>query len=500
MLYLDPGDASRMKQHGTSQKRRGSAPAWWAALPLAPAFVGGLWLWLAAQAGLAGVLLGAVPGGLLLATGISGLLWGADGRFLQFMVLGAALGVAASVPALLVFGIVGGAILLAGSGASLLAAGHISAGQEPPPSGVPAPRVDHRLALRVASDEFSMCAISLTTWPLTFGGQANRVRAELDKALELFGDRGWLEQPETYHRPPPPLVKPELVERNASGQSFEHVSFESAYEPWPEEPGRERWLSHERNRTAHAWMIRHTGEPRPWLVCLHGIRMGSPQSKFALFRLRYLHLKLGLNVLLPVLPIHGPRRAGLVSGDRILSGDVMDMIHAGAQAVWEARRLAAWLREEHDAPAVGVIGNSLGGYPAALLPAFDAELDCAILGSPAVSPTRLFWRIAPSLTTGSLRASGVREDDMERLFRVVSPLAFEPRVPKERLGVFSGSADRVVPATEAHSLWMHWGEPRIAWYEGIHRDFLRAPEGREILESTLRAAGMLSGKEWEDRQ
>ena len=48
-----------------------------------------------------------------------------------------------------------------------------------------------------------------------------------------------------------------------------------------------------------------------------------------------------------------------------------------------------------------------------------------------------------------------------------------------------------VPPFQAHSLWRHWDEPRIAWYQGAHQRFIRSPEGREVLEETLRAAGML---------
>ena len=64
-------------------------------------------------------------------------------------------------------------------------------------------------------------------------------------------------------------------------------------------------------------------------------------------------------------------------------------------------------------------------------------------------------------------------------------------VPKERRAIFAGTVDRVIPPVQAHALWLHWDEPRIAWYQGAHQRFLRSEEGREILEDTLRAANML---------
>lgn len=456
-----------------------------------PLLCGVLWLWWGVQSGVLGTVLSLLPGTLLLATGVSSLIWGGDTRHLQFMALGGLLGVVLAIPAVFIIGPVAGAVLLAGSAIGFIASGYLSADSDPVPDDVPVPPEDPKHALQGSKDEISACFITLTTWPLTFGKQAARVRYELDEALPLFEGNGWIQNPASYHQTPPPLYEPDLVSQELSGQSFEHLSFESDYEPHPGEPGRERWLSHEKNRTAHAWMVRHPGEPRPWLVCLHGIRMGSPGAGFALFRLRRLHLKLKLNVLFPVLPIHGLRKVGLVSGDRVFSGDVMDAVHAGAQAMWDFRRLTAWLREEQGAPAIGVMGHSLGGYAAALLTCLDDNLDCAFVGNPAVDPTRMFWRNAPSVTTSSLKAAGVNEAKMSTLMRVVSPLAMEPLPPEERLGILAGAGDRVIPASEAHSLWRHWGEPRIVWHQGTHRDFLHTDEGKNLLADTLRVAGML---------
>lgn len=80
------------------------------------------------------------------------------------------------------------------------------------------------------------------------------------------------------------------------------------------------------------------------------------------------------------------------------------------------------------------------------------------------------------------------------MLRPVSPLSLEPRIPLERRAIFAGTVDRVITPVQAHGPWKHWDEPRIAWYEGAHQRFLKAPEGREVLEDTLRTAGMLPGE------
>jgi pimeloyl-ACP methyl ester carboxylesterase len=180
-----------------------------------------------------------------------------------------------------------------------------------------------------------------------------------------------------------------------------------------------------------------------------------------------------------------------VSGDRILSGDVMDTLHAGAQAMWDIRRLISWLRLQEGAPGVGVLGHSLGGYVAALLCCLEEGIDGVVVANPAVDPSHLFWRNALSLATRYLKTAGVTEEKMDALLRVVSPLAMQPLVSRESRAIFAGIADRVVPAAEANSLWQHWERPRIAWYQGTHRAFLSTPEGRTFIATALQAAGVV---------
>src|SRR5215207_7970750 len=66
-------------------------------------------------------------------------------------------------------------------------------------------------------------------------------------------------------------------------------------------------------------------------------------------------------------------------------------------------------------------------------------------------------------------------------------------LPQDRGGdggraIFAGVADRVVPAAEAETLWRHWEEPRIVWYQGTHRDFLGTTEGRTLVTTAVRDA------------
>ena len=355
------------------------------------------------------------------------------------------------------------------------------------------PRAPWSLALasKVALDEIFYASelASLALVPLREG---RRVVDEMARAVDLFEQRGWLADPRRYHRKPPALSRVRIAARRFPGLPFRHLRFESGYEPHEGEPGRERWLGYEANRSAHAWLLQHRGRPRPWLVCIPGYRMGSPLVDFTGFRARWLHRRLGLNVAIPVMPLHGPRRTGWRGGDGLLAGDFVDTVHAQSQALWDVRRLIAWLQDA-GAPAVGIYGVSLGGYTAALVASFVEGLDCAIAGIPATDFARLVRSHVPRLLLRGAERGGLSVERLEKLLSVVSPFSFRPRLPRRRRFLFAALRDRLAPPDHARDLWRHWEEPRIAWYPGSHVSFLWEADVKGFLEEALCASNLLPG-------
>jgi hypothetical protein len=232
-------------------------------------------------------------------------------------------------------------------------------------------------------------------------------------------------------------------------------------------------------------VLRHDGEPRPWIVCVNGYRTGEPLVDLASFRAWHLHRGLGLNVAILVQPLHGPRSTGGSSGDRVLYGGTMNLVHATAQAAWDARRLLSWVRGPEGAPAAGLQGLSLGGLVTGLVACLDADLACAIAGIPESDIVRGLRRTVEPLLPPFYEQWGLSWTPSERVSRAASPLAIQPLVPRERRFIFAGVADRWVRPGNIVALWEHWDRPAICWYQGSHLSSFSEPEVRRFLDDAL---------------
>lgn len=354
----------------------------------------------------------------------------------------------------------------------------------------PVPFPSAALALGAVFDE-TLLSVSRSVRKALPPDAYTRIHDEVIEATDLHRRRGWLDDPLSYFPTPPPAQPLTSRSRVAgiAGLAFERFQFESAYEPDPEEPGRERWFAYSANRTAHAWVLRHR-HPRPWLVCIHGAGMGYPLADLFAFQAAWLHKGLGVNLAFPVMPLHGPRRRGVPPGVGFPSDDLLDTVHAVAQAVWDTRRLVSWIRTE-GSDIVGLAGLSLGGYTTALLAGVEPGLACVIAGVPAVDFAELFERHAPRHLR---RLPGFTEMTHEARLahRVISPLALSPQVPHERRFIFAGLADRLVnPHKQVRALWAHWQRPSIHWFEGSHVGFLWSGAVRGFIHEALSSSGLV---------
>jgi hypothetical protein len=289
-----------------------------------------------------------------------------------------------------------------------------------------------------------------------------------------------LEDPSRAHPAPPALEKHALRRLALRGlPSAEQITFESEFEPRDTEI-RERYLAVAPNRTARALLWRHAGGPRPTLIVIHGYGMGRPAFDARAFDVPRLHQRLGLDVALVTLPLHGARAAGRRSGAGFLDGHPLATNAAFEQAIWELRRLAGWLRAQ-GAPALGVHGMSLGGYTAALFASLERGLACAVPLVPAVSLPRIL-AASRSPEEQRLRESiGLDDRLLSEAWASHEPLRHAPRVAPEGRLILAGLSDRICTPDQVEALWLHWERPSIHWFAGSHL----APFGRRALRERL---------------
>ena len=336
--------------------------------------------------------------------------------------------------------------------------------------GAPQIRMTAALAAQVAMDE---AVVALMQGPNRTPRRADykRVSAELREAEALFDDRGWLDDPRSYHRDPEPLVDVSFSSGWALGQRYRRMSWDSGYHARPEEPGAQRWDAFERNHTASAWLLEHDDGPRPWVVCVHGFGTGAPFSDMITFRAQHLHHDLGWNVAAIVLPVHGSRSPSRMGGEHFLSFDMINSVHALAQSAWDVRRLLSWVRAQEPTSLV-LHGVSLGGYVTALTTCLDGDFDAVIAGIPICDFPALFAHQSPKHVRERAAEHQVLEGHAEVIHRVVSPLAMPSLVPVERRFIFAGLGDRMAIPAQTQALWQHWDHPTISWFPGNHVGYL----------------------------
>lgn len=455
----------------------------WLLLPL----LSGIY-WLVASQGFLGTLLAFMPGVLMVGGAV--MAWSLQGapRAYALVGLGALLGVLLGLPWWLISGLEGFWGLL-GAVASALANARLSTRTVARVEGGVPPRESLVLDAKVALDE-AMTGYFIVGAKMPSGTLAAEACGQAAELQALLDKRGVDRHPDRLHVAPsaPESGAVERAQSRHFGLTYDTLSFPSAFVADETLPGGAVWNHLDANRRVPLRIVRHSEPGRPWIVCIHGYRMGVPWMDFPLFQPARLVRDYGANVALPVLPLHGPRRIGLRSGDYFLDGDPLDLFHAECQALSDLRQTLAWIRAENPDAPIGVFGVSLGGYNAALLANHDADLAFVLAAIPVADFAEVLWRVMPPAHQGYFNHQGLDLAAYQALLRPVSPLSSEPKVAADRRFVLAAAADRVVPPGQAVQLAHHWGvEP--AWYQGSHLSIRREAQTAAALEQAVVAAG-----------
>ena len=233
------------------------------------------------------------------------------------------------------------------------------------------------------------------------------------------------------------------------------AAWTSAFEPFLSAVA-ERYLSRVENRTARARLYlassADTQTTRPAVIAIHGYMGGQWLIEENVWPIEWL-LRRGLDVVLPVLPLHAGRAGSHRGAPAFPSSDPRLTNEGFRQAVTDIRTLVRWLRDR-GAPKVGVMGMSLGGYTSALTATVTDEIDFVMPMIPLASIADF------AREQGRLGRTAAEEDEqhaaLERANWIVSPLARPLAVSKTRALVVAAEHDRITPASHAARLARHF--------------------------------------------
>jgi pimeloyl-ACP methyl ester carboxylesterase len=293
-----------------------------------------------------------------------------------------------------------------------------------------------------------------------------------------------------YPTPPAAEVTEREVAPRAGAARVMDLAWPSLYRPsWPGYA--DELAKYGANATARARLYRGEGSGRPVVICLHGWGAGQPWIDERAFVISYL-LRIGLDAVLFQLPFHGERAPVQArrSGSLFLTSHLVRTNEAFGQAVFDLRQLAAWLAAG-GAPAVGVLGMSLGSYVTALWAGLDRELAFAGALIPAVSMGSLWWSHGRgSDQQRAAQKAGVSAELLDEVFAVHAPLSRPPLLARERLFIAAALGDRITPPEQARQLWRHWGEPSAVWLKGGHLAQVDRGEAFRALRRWLHSLGL----------
>lgn len=352
------------------------------------------------------------------------------------------------------------------------------------------------MANRVIADAITRASGALDRGALRLMERAMRSsgprRPPADARARLIGlgERYAAAAGDFFAEPPVPEVQCVAADRRVGDARAHDLTFASTYRVHLPEY-REEHAGYVENLTVHArWFRGRT--PRPVAICLHGWGGGAYWLEERAFLVPYLD-RMGLDAVLFQLPFHGQRapRQAPRSGALFPSAHVVRTNEAFGQAIHDLRGLAGWLRRE-GAPAIGVMGMSLGGYTTGLWASLDDRLAFAVPIIPAVSMSGLMWRHGGnSPQRREAEKLGISQDLLDGVFEVHSPLSRPVRLPAERLLIIAGRGDRITPPDQARTLWRHWGEPELHWFAGGHLAQVGRGDGFRRIRRMLHRAGVI---------
>ncbi len=317
-------------------------------------------------------------------------------------------------------------------------------------------------------------------------GHGERVRAL--ETIEALYARVALDDVDGFFGAPR-VAEPQLSSVGALGGARTRTQIVDA--TWPSDVATfsaelgERFASTRQNHAAVARLYLGEGKGRSAAILIHGYRGGQLTFEERVWPVRWL-VDHGVDVALFVLPFHGVRAAP-GTGPRFPSSDPRFTNEGFRQAIGDLRGLVRFFKHGREAPHVGAMGMSLGGFTVSLLATVEPELDFVVPIIPLCSFADV--ALAAGRLVGSEAEQRLQHELLERAHRVISPVARPSLVPREASLVVAGEADRITPIAHARRIASHMGAELVAFPGGHLLQFGRS-EGFRAVGRMLRARGV----------
>jgi pimeloyl-ACP methyl ester carboxylesterase len=281
----------------------------------------------------------------------------------------------------------------------------------------------------------------------------------------FYIDEGYADNPASFFDLPETLPDYQVVEEQPYQDGrCQIITWENGYTP--RNPLiRNGYLRFDANRTAYLVRWTHGDRNRKTILCLHGYMLGEPRQARRMFKIRRL-FNMGLDVCLFIAPFHwrrAPKNPAL-RGIFLQPDDVAMTCECIGQTMHDLRQAFSILNDL-GAEKIGIIGASLGGYNSALYACLSDRPAFAAMMVPAVDFSQPFG-------PGSIRMKFAIDNELgrqlDRVWRLHSPMNFMPRIPKDRILFIASRGDLLCPFEHILELWEKWGRPRRHFMTGGH--------------------------------
>jgi pimeloyl-ACP methyl ester carboxylesterase len=172
---------------------------------------------------------------------------------------------------------------------------------------------------------------------------------------------------------------------------------------------------------------------------------------------------------------------GYVPGELIAGGGPRQLIAAVRQAVIDARCLITRLRSQGQ--RVGVVGQSYGGWLSLLLSLLEPDLEFVISLIPMCDLPAWYSSGLPLARAARQNFPAMNRTQLRTLLQPINPIAWHPRVKRDRIEIHVATQDRLVLHQSIRELVNRWDAQMRIHHRGHYSVFFGKRLRDQVIQS-----------------